>query len=71
MSLPPTISYDYTYEEALKQTGAQSLDDSLKSENFSKLFPLRKIKHEMKKRNNLKYQLTLLRRWSIYRPPSF
>ena len=55
------------YEEALKLTGLQSLDDrremiglrfvknSLKNVNFSKLFPLKKVKHVMNVRNPQKY----------------
>ena len=57
------------YEDALRITGLQSLDkrremiglrfvkNSLKNANFSKLFPLKKIKHVMSVRNPLKYQM--------------
>ena len=57
------------YEEALKLTRLQSLDDrremiglrfvknSLKNENFSKLFPLKRVKHVMSVRNPLKYHI--------------
>ena len=61
---------DYSnYKDALKQTNMESLHERretialrfatncLKSENFSKLFPLNNQKHEMTVRNPLKYKV--------------
>ena len=57
------------YEDALRLTGLQSLDNrretiglrfvknSLKNLNFSKLFPLKEMKHVMNVRNPLKYHV--------------
>ena len=57
------------YEDALKQTRIQSLEErreqlslrfvkkSLKNLTFSKLFPLKSSKHVMSVRNPLKYQI--------------
>ena len=69
-ALKVILKNDYNdYEKALKLTGLQSLDDrremlalrfvkkSLKNANFSKLFPLKKIKHVMHVRNPMKYEL--------------
>ena len=67
-ALKVILKSDYKdYEEALRLTGLQSLDNrreiislrfvknSLKNANFSKLFPLKTIKHVMNVRNPLKY----------------
>ena len=69
-ALKVILKSDYKdYEEALRQTGLQSLDNrremislrfvknSLKNLNFSKLFPLKKIKYVMNVRNPLKYRV--------------
>ena len=62
------LKSDYeNYENALKISGLQSLDERrqgmslkfakkcLKNKNFSKLFPKNELKHEMRKRNTFKY----------------
>ena len=59
---------DYeSYESALKISGIDSLEDRrkvmalkfarkcLNNDNYSKLFPLNKLKHEMSLRNPMKY----------------
>ena len=69
-ALKVILKNDYKdYEKALRLTGLQSLDErremialrfvksSLKNANFSKLFPLKKMKHVMNVRNPMKYQL--------------
>ena len=69
-ALKVILRNDYKdYEEALRLTGLQSLDsrremiglrfvkNSLRNDNFSKLFPLKKIKHVMSVRNPLKYHV--------------
>ena len=69
-ALKVILKNDYEdYEKALRLTGLQSLDErremialrfvksSLKNANFSKLFPLKKMKHVMNVRNPMKYQL--------------
>ena len=69
-ALKVILKSDYKdYEEALRLTGLQSLDNrreiislrfvknSLKNANFSKLFPLKTIKHVMNVRNPLKYHV--------------
>ena len=67
-ALKVILRSDYdNYENALKVSGLQSLDDRrdaislkfakscLKIENFRKLFPEKVLKHGMKKRNSQKY----------------
>ena len=69
-ALKVILKEDYlNYEDALKLTNLQSLDDRrqmiamrfakncLKNENYSKLFPLNNTKHGMKVRDPLKYQI--------------
>ena len=69
-ALKVILRNDYKdYDEALRLTGLQSLDsrrekiglrfvkNSLRNANFSKLFPLKKIKHVMSVRNPLKYHV--------------
>ena len=69
-ALKVILKNDYNdYEKALKLTGLQSLDDrremlalrfvkkSLKNANFSKLFPLKKMKHVMNVRNPMRYEI--------------
>ena len=69
-ALKVILRNDYKdYEGSLRLTDLQSLNEgremtslrfvknSLKNANFSKLFPLKKIKHVMSVRNPLKYQM--------------
>ena len=69
-ALKVILGKDYKdYEDALKLTKLQSLDqrrevislrfvkNSLKNENFSKLFPLKKANHVMNVRNPIKYHV--------------
>ena len=69
-ALKVILKKDYlSYEDALKVTNLQSLDDRrktiamrfakncLKNENFSKLFPLSNSRHGMKVRDPLKYKI--------------
>ena len=69
-ALKVILKEDYSnYEDALKQTNMESLHERremialrfakncLKNGNFLKLFPLNNQKHEMIKRNPLKYQV--------------